>query len=107
LSRLDKRHEWVPALRKGSDIDRDTLQALGDHLKQHISFEAGPRVGRLLPQTFKSKGCDHSLDRTIEWLKANGRDVEKDTRWLKRNGGTCDCKVIMNIVWRLDDGGEY
>jgi hypothetical protein len=91
----------------GREIDKESLQSLGKHLLKFITFEAGPRVGRLLPQSFKSQGCDHSLTRTTEWLEANASDIIADTRWLKQHGGTCDCKVITNIVWRLDEEAEF
>ena len=84
-------------------MDRETLLTLGEHLKQEIAFTQGPRVGRLLPQVFRSEGCGHTLDRTAEWLETNGHNVKSSIRWLKERGGDCDCKVITNIVLRIDD----
>ena len=87
---------------RSPEIDSDTLKRLGEHLSRSVSFEAGPRVGRLLPQAFRSAGCDHTLEKTTAWLAANGRDADADIRWLKERGGTCDCKVITNVIWQLD-----
>ena len=84
-------------------MDRETLFALGEHLRQSISFTESPRIGMILPQTFKSEGCGHTFDKTTAWLEANGHDVEKSIRWLKERGGDCDCKVITNVVWHIDD----
>jgi hypothetical protein len=84
-------------------MDRDALLALGDYLKQFISFDDGPRIGMILPQVIKSEGCDHTLDRTVEWLRAHSHDVEKSIRWLKERGGKCDCKVVTNVIFHLDD----
>ncbi len=41
-------------------------------------------------------GCDHSLRATIEWLNANGADVDAVVEWLENNGGFCDCEVVAN-----------
>jgi hypothetical protein len=84
-------------------MDREALLALGDYLKQSITFRQGPRVGMILPQVFQSEGCDHTLDRTIEWLHTHVQNVEAAVRWLKERGGTCDCTVITNVIWRLDE----
>ena len=84
-------------------MDRDALLALGEHLKQFITFTEGPRIGMILPQLFKSDGCDHTFAKTKAWLEANGHDVEKSIRRLKERGGDCDCKVIMNVIWHIDD----
>lgn len=83
-------------------MNRETILALAEHLRQSITFTEGPRVGRLLPQSFRSEGCDHTLAKTTDWLTANGHDVNAAVRWLKERGGTCDCKVITNVVRTLD-----
>jgi hypothetical protein len=88
-------------------MDKHIVEALGEYLGRFITFSEGPRVGRILPQVFRSEGCDHSLTRTIEWMKAEGRDVDAEVRWLKQRGGTCDCRVVQNVIWRLDDDLEY
>ncbi|RJP74221.1 MAG: DUF2695 domain-containing protein [Candidatus Abyssobacteria bacterium SURF_17] len=83
-------------------MDRATFDALCAYLRQFITFSAGQRVGRLLPQSFESHGCDHTLSKTTEWLKSQGRNVEADRAWLREYGGECDCKVITSVMIRLD-----
>ncbi|NQU08435.1 MAG: DUF2695 domain-containing protein [Candidatus Abyssubacteria bacterium] len=84
-------------------MDKETLLALGKHLKQFITLTAGPRIGMILPPTFKSEGCDHTFRRTTDWLTANGHDPDPSLKQLKRQGADCDCKVLTNIILRLDD----
>jgi len=84
-------------------VDRETLIALGEHLKKSITISAGPRIGMILPQTFVSEGCDHTFQKTTEWLEAGGHDVDSSLGWLKRRGTTCDCQVITEIIYRLDE----
>jgi hypothetical protein len=83
-------------------MDRETLLALGERLKRYITFEESLRIGMILPQILKSEGCDHTLTRTADWLKEAGRDVDADVRWLKERGGDCDCKVLTNVIGRMD-----
>ena len=84
-------------------MKQETLEELGEHLKKSITIIPGPRIGMILPQTFTSEGCDHTFDKTTDWLNANGHDVETSLKWLKRQGANCDCQVIINIVLRLDE----
>lgn len=88
-------------------MDDALVLALARRLKESISFKTGPRVGRLLPQVFESEGCDHTLARSREWLSRQGRDVESDLRWLKQQGGACDCKVMTNVALPLENEAEY
>jgi hypothetical protein len=83
-------------------MKQETLEKLGEHLKQSITIIPGPRIGMILPQTFSSEGCDHTFDKTTEWLNASGLDVETSLKWLKRQGADCDCQVITNIIFRLN-----
>ena len=84
-------------------MDKETLLALGKHLKQFITLTAGPRIGMILPPTFKSEGCDHTLVRTTAWLEQSGLDAGASIKWLRDRGADCDCKVLTNIILRLDD----
>jgi hypothetical protein len=83
-------------------MKQETLEELGEHLKKIITIIPGPRIGMILPQTFTSEGCDHTFEKTTDWLKANGLDVDASLKWLKRQGADCDCQVITNIISRLD-----
>lgn len=84
-------------------MDRETLLALGEHLKRFITITQGPRIGMILPQTFKSEGCDHTFQITTDWLKAGGHDVDASLKWLKRRGAKCDCEVITDVIFHLDE----
>ncbi len=84
-------------------MDRETLIALGESLKESITITAGPQIGMLLPQTFKVEGCDDTFDKTTAWLKANRHDVDTSLKWLKRRGAACDCQILTNIILRLDE----
>jgi len=84
-------------------MNRETLEELGEHLKKHIAIKAGPRIGMILPQTFTSEGCDHTFKKTTEWLAANGLDVDTSLRWLKRHDAACDCQVLTNVIFRIDE----
>jgi hypothetical protein len=44
--------------------------------------------------------CSHSLTETSEFLVSRGLPVEPTVRWLKANGGFCDCEVILNVAYR-------
>lgn len=84
-------------------MDRETLLRLGERLKEFITITQGARIGMILPQTFKTEGCDHTFQKTAAWLKAGGHDVEASLNWLRNRGAECDCQVITNIIFRLDD----
>jgi len=84
-------------------MDREALLALGDRLKRFITITAGPRVGMILPQTFKSEGCDDTFARTTAWLEENGLDVIASLKWLRARGAECDCRVITDVIYRLDE----
>jgi len=41
--------------------------------------------------------CDHSLKRTLGFIRDRGLPEEKIVHWLKEHGGYCDCEVISNV----------
>jgi hypothetical protein len=84
-------------------MDRETLIALGERLKESITISAGPQIARLLPPTFIVEGCDDTFAKTTVWLTANGHDIDASLRWLKRHGAACDCQTLTNIIYRLDE----
>ncbi len=84
-------------------MDRETIIALGEHLKESITITAGPQIARLLPPTFTVEGCDDTFNKTTAWLTSNGHDIATSLKQLKRRGAACDCQVITNIIYRLDD----
>ena len=83
-------------------MEQEILKELGEYLKKFIKIIPGPRIGMILPPSFTSEGCDHTFERTTDWLNANGHDVDTSLRWLKRRGANCDCQVITNVVNLLD-----
>ena len=84
-------------------MDRQTLLQLGEHLKESITITAGPRTGMILPQSFTVEGCDHTFQKTTNWLESNALDVEKSLKWIKEHRAECDCTIITNIILRLDE----
>ena len=84
-------------------MDKEALIALGERLKLFITITAGPRIGMILPQTFKSEGCDDTFARTTAWLEENGLDVDASLKWLRARGAGCDCQVITNVIYRPDE----
>ena len=92
---------------KAEATDGETLLALGEHLKRFITITAGPRIGMILPQTFNSEGCDHTFEKSIDWLKANALDVDASLNRLRTRGADCDCQVITNVILRLDAEDDY
>jgi hypothetical protein len=41
--------------------------------------------------------CDHTLRKTVDFLKNRKIDSEKILPWLREHGGYCDCEVIFNV----------
>ena len=68
-------------------ISKEDLKALLDYL-----------------DTPNSPPCDHTLKKTLSFLKGRRLDLAKIVPWLKNYGGYCDCEVIFNVDGGL---GEY
>ena len=83
-------------------MDYELLTRLGDHLREHIKITAGPRIGMIIPQSFKVEGCDHTFGLTTTWLEANGLDAAASIDWIRRQGADCDCKIITDLIPGLD-----
>jgi hypothetical protein len=47
--------------------------------------------------------CTNTLADTAEFLRSRRLPVEPTLRWLRANGGYCDCEVILNVT---DTWGE-
>lgn len=44
-------------------------------------------------------GCDTSLRFTQKWLaNSSVTNPRRLLRWFQRNGGYCDCEVLMNVL---------
>ena len=55
------------------------------------------------------EACDNTLRRTTEFIQMKGLDLDRILRWLKENGGYCDCEVVFNVedAWTRHAGPEY
>jgi hypothetical protein len=42
--------------------------------------------------------CTNTLAETTEFLLSRRLPVERTLRWLRANGGYCDCEVILNVT---------
>jgi hypothetical protein len=63
-------------------MDRDTLMDLGRYLNVYI-------------EPFDS--CDGTMNQTVVWLEANGKDVNREITWLQTQGVNCDCEVVTKL----------
>ena len=45
------------------------------------------------------KTCKNNLDHTVATLGGFGVDIEASVEFLLKNGGHCDCEVIMNVIF--------
>jgi len=50
--------------------------------------------------------CDHTLKATRKFLAGNKLPVRSTVKWLKANGGYCDCEVMLNTWMRWIDWAE-
>ncbi len=75
-------------------ITNERTLALGEHLEQYITFDS---------EKLTVHGCDHTLRYTLAWIEAHHYDRELWLDYLQRNGGFCDCEVLMNVVYRIDE----
>ena len=53
-----------------------------------------------LDRELPSRGCDHTLRLTQEFLEQRGLSTEAVLSWLDDNGGFCDCEVLANVEER-------
>lgn len=63
-----------------ADLSDAELDSLLDHLEQR------------LPET----GCRSTLGHTERWALREGRDPTDIMDWARRQGGYCDCELLMN-----------
>lgn len=47
--------------------------------------------------------CDHSMQKTENVLSDLSVDKTKVTLWLNEQGASCDCEVLTNIEYELED----
>lgn len=65
-----------------TSMDKDTLMDLGRYLNVYI-------------EPFDS--CDGSMNQTVVWLEANGKNVDREISWLESQGVSCDCEVVTKL----------
>lgn len=68
------RLSWMP-------IDRVDLESLIDWLDREVP----------------SRGCNHDLVLTVEWLKKHNCPIHSTLMALLAHGGGCDCEVVLNV----------
>ena len=56
----------------------------------------------MLPQA----GCDRSLRLTRAWCAENGMDTDAVLEWARENNGYCDCEVLANTEYVLEEAGK-
>lgn len=72
----------------GMPMSRENFKALFDNLNEKLT----------------ENDCDHSLKFSIRFLETLNLDsMEETAKWLKENGGYCDCEVLSNVEEKFDD----
>lgn len=64
-------------------VSRNQLADLFDHLDQSMA-DCGSDL-------------DHSLEKTLEFIKSQNLNEERVLAWLKDKGGVCDCEILTNV----------
>lgn len=75
----------LEALETSMPISKDDLRGLLDHL-----------------DSLGESGCDHSLEKTITYLRSRSLDPEHVVPWLGEMGGYCDCEVLANVDHKIE-----
>ena len=68
-------------------MSREIFHELFDYLDERLSEE----------------DCDHNLEMTEEFLKQRNVSIEEVEEWLMKNGGGCDCEVLLNVEELFDE----
>ena len=77
----DLRKKGTEEFESSLPLSRELFENLFDHLDTELS-----------------KGCDHTLKLTIDFLSRNGvHDAAETIDWLTERGGHCDCEVLANV----------
>ncbi len=63
-------------------MDEETIIGLGNYLNLYID---------------PNGTCDRSFRNSTDWLRANGRDVEAEIKWLKEQDVHCDCEFVIKL----------
>lgn len=46
--------------------------------------------------------CNHDFTLTKKFLRDRGVEIEKVIEFLEKNGGFCDCEVILNVEEKFE-----
>lgn len=88
-------------------MDEDRRRQLRRQYKEAQRHEAWVQLGLSrdqlhdLQEWLSGRGadldCDHTLVRTLEWVRRAGADAADVVAGLERLGGFCDCEVLLNV----------
>lgn len=94
-------------------MDKAEKKKLAQHYKemQRQAFEDSLPMGRELflelfeyiDEQLETTRCDDDFTLTEQFLRDKDVDVEKVLKFLRENGGYCDCEVLFNVE---DEFGE-
>ena len=56
-----------------------------------------------LDERLSEEDCNHNLEMTEEFLKQRNIPIEEVEDWLMKNGGGCDCEVLLNVEELFDE----
>ena len=79
----DKKNLFINSL----PMSKDLFHELFDYLDERLSEEE----------------CKGNLEMTEEFLKQNNCSIEEVEEWLEKNGGGCDCEVLLNVEELFDE----
>lgn len=82
--RRDMRHQWESQQRAAA---RAKLPLPDERMRALFDF---------LWAEFTTRGWDHTLRLTEEWLNIHGLPAEPVIAWLHDNVGFCDCEAAVN-----------
>jgi predicted transcriptional regulator len=84
------------------DLQEKTLMEFEESLP--ISRELFLDLFDFLYQELEKNGCDDSLKLTKQFLETNQvRNTDEVEKFLKENGGFCDCEVLYNVEEKIED----
>lgn len=62
------------------------------------------RLFDYLEEQLANKTCDDTLKLSVSLLQSlQLENIEEITKWLRENGGYCDCEVLANIEEKFDN----
>lgn len=68
-----------------------------------VSIEELQKLFDWLDFQLSENGCNDTLALTKSFIKQNNLPEEHLIKWLKENGGYCDCEVLANVEDTLNE----